>query len=455
MKKNRLYSLSVLVIGVLISVSLLPLRIYAQSLTSPFLGINVQVTSIDSTVGSITFPKVAIDYVGSSVPSGYISGQLNCTTPSSPSSSTPCDVFSFQNTSGQSGTGNGTRIYLNLQNYLLEFNGNASVTASSKYVVDYEFVLDDNYKGSVTFDDGTNSNTVFVNGKEFHYSYVQNSQSELTMNISSYDLVRVYDSIMWNFPIESFPFVANFLDPNGGFKIVDYPVIGKWTFPMFRTQNSSQNLLISTKVVYPESAITDDRTDITTIIFITNISSINDIENAFSWSSSPSGAYLYKKNRLTTFRLPDPDSNTYTTWGMFKLQFKTTTTCNLNLYAKKSPFYIVPIYNGWGRYISTDFADQFGLLGYRESSDQAQDMKSEFDTDSNDLITIEDTFNDSMNSALQNVSPSFNMGQSFLNSANWVSTQFNNLVNNTPFASLITFGLTLGLGLLIIGKIRK
>lgn len=453
MKKNRLYSLSVLVIGVLISVSLLPLRIYAQSLTSPFLGINFQVTAYGENASSITLPKINIEYIGSTVPSGYISGQLNCTTPSSPSSSTPCDVFQFQNTSGQSGTGNGTRIYLNLQNYLLEANGNATINHQSYFFIDYEFILDDNYKGYVTItDEDNNTKTIYVNGNEFHYQRMQLDTTEKSITIDDYSLTRVTDAVMWNFPIESFSFISNFLDPNGYYKLVDYPVLGKWTYPMFKLPSGS-NIEIGNMPVYPEAYENETRTKSAYFIFVTNASTTSQINNMVGYSGGPN---LYKLTRMYQFRLPNPDTNTYTVWAMWKYEFRTETPQqNITLTVKNTPFYIIPIYKGYGLYLSSDFAEENGFINYYESSSNLNQTNDQFTSDSNDLITIEDTFNNSMNNALQNVSPTFNMGQSFLNSANWVSTQFNRIVNNTPFASLITFGLTLGLGLLIIGKVRK
>lgn len=150
---------------------------------------------------------------------------------------------------------------------------------------------------------------------------------------------------------------------------------------------------------------------------------------------------------------------------------RTSTTYTANLYTKQQML-IVPFYSNLANInnFGLEFALYFnlrneildnlqiianGTSSSSSSSNELNDTTSQFQTDSNSLISIEDSFNSSMNSNLENINPTFNMGSSFLASANWVSTQFNRLVNNTPFSSLITFGLTLGLGLLIIGKIRK
>lgn len=436
MKKNRLYSLSVLVIGVLISVSLLPLHINAQSLTSPFLGINMQVTAYGENASSITLPKINIEYIGSTVPSGYISGQLNCTTPSSPSSSTPCDIFQFQNTSGQSGTGNGTRIYLNLQNYLLEANGNATINHQSYFFIDYEFILDDNYKGYVTFTDSdNNTKTVYVNGNQFHYSRMQLSISEVTITIDDYQLTRISNPIMWLYPFESYTF--NYLLFNKGYEVQNIIDINAWKYPIFSIPSGSR---------IEERYVGANRS----YYFIIGTDLAWDTKEQFSnFFTISRGEIIEFENinvtrgiRFIKFRIGN-----ITTSGDWYISVNQDTKI-IGILSLRSDYYDKG-------YFSTEFMELYGIGGYQNSSEDLNDINSQFQTDSNSLISIEDSFNNSMNNALQNVSPTFNMNQSFLNSANWVSTQFNRIVNNTPFASLITFGLTLGLGLLIIGKVRK
>lgn len=438
MKKSRLYYLSVLVIGVLISVSLLPLRIYAQSLTSPFLGINFQVTAYGENASSITLPKINIEYIGSTVPSGYISGQLNCTTPSTPSSSTPCDVFQFQNTSGQSGTGNGTRIYLNLQNYLLEANGNATINHQSYFFIDYEFILDDNYKGYVTItDEDNNTKTIYVNGNEFHYQRMQLDTTEKSITIDEYQLNRVTESIIWNFPVETLSAINTLITASYQYvKLTPLFDNTYYMYPIFEILNSN--------VVLHQSGWETIGKKYYLIFGINKAVDNGNIGNYLTFENCHMIDFEYIQNLVNS------------AYKIVKITLINDNGMSF-IVKSKSQYEYMPIYfnNINDKHISTEFAELFGLMGYQESSSNLDNTTSQFTSDSNDLITIEDTFNNSMNNALQNVSPTFNMGQSFLNSANWVSTQFNRIVNNTPFASLITFGLTLGLGLLIIGKVRK
>lgn len=443
MKKNRLYSLSVLVIGVLISVSLLPFRIHAQSLTSPFLGINMQVTAYGENASSITLPKINIEYIGSTVPSGYISGQLNCTTPSTPSSSTPCDVFQFQNTSGQSGTGNGTRIYLNLQNYLLEANGNATINHQSYFFIDYEFILDDNYKGYVTFTDSdNNTKTVYVNGNQFHYSRMQLSISEVTITIDEYELTRVTDSLIWGFPIESLPFINQVFKTLGD--NIDYSLtsFSYYTYPYIKPLNN---------IFYDVYLNTNRR-----IYFVVML------DQSYIYSQSTLQQLININNSNLTMKFQSDNIDSPMSLLKFYIENTSGSTQRIRMQFNRNiefiPIYAYNVSNLTNKKygpMNQDFIETFDMINYKQSSDNLDNIDTQFQNESNSLISIEDSFNNSMNNALQNVSPTFNMGQSFLNSANWVSSQFNRIVNNTPFASLITFGLTLGLGLLIIGKVRK
>lgn len=74
----------------------------------------------------------------------------------------------------------------------------------------------------------------------------------------------------------------------------------------------------------------------------------------------------------------------------------------------------------------------------------------------NTFQTIEDTAGDNMNYALNNINtnPSLVSNNKFLVSVDWIRQQYNRIVSNTPFEAVITFCLVLGLGLLLLGKVR-
>lgn len=442
-KKKLLHSLLSLGLGVLLIVSLFPIPIHAQALTSPFLGINFQVTAYGENMSSIVLPKINFDYISGSTPSATISGQLNCTSPSTPTSSYPCDVFSFQNTSGQGGSSNGTRIYLNLQQYLLDANGNATINHQSYFFIDYEFILDDNYKGYVTISDAdSNTRTIYVNGNQFHYQRMQLDTTEKAITIDEYVLTRVSDN-NWDFPLESLPII---MYPLNNYDVYGITKGGGYYYPIFKISNDFiMTRSLATRSTYYFIFVTDlnianygTGNDYSLEHYVVLPSGITDIKFEEMYNSFPLNSFQGKMIKVTfTYA-----GNSYLYWKFQNIS---------------GDHYYMPIYYGDinNKYLSSEFAEMYGLMRINSASSNLDDTNTQFQTDANSLISIEDSFNSSLNSNLDNINPTFNMGSSFLASANWVSTQFNRIVNNTPFASLITFGLTLGLGLLIIGKIRK
>lgn len=80
----------------------------------------------------------------------------------------------------------------------------------------------------------------------------------------------------------------------------------------------------------------------------------------------------------------------------------------------------------------------------------------QFSTTSNAYIASENSAIESMESGLQdiNTSPDLLSSSKFIQSANWVTNQFNRLVNGTPFELVVTFALVLGIALVFIGKVK-
>lgn len=411
MKKSRLYSLSVLVIGVLISVSLLPLHIYADTIERNQVTLNTSLIS----KGSVS-----------------------------------------------SGTYN--------------------------YLYNYEFLLDDKYIGWITvsvvntYYNTNQGNTtqltwikaLYVNSDSVNTTYMfispYNGDGVLTSSsftITNSNVIKKTDDIeelinkkLFNIPIESYS--INMYSLYHDYPIWEYMGLYSYDYPIYEL--NANDVIVE----FPSAPNNSSLSDYTVVLGVStsygssaisrnlsvdngNITDIEIVNRFYLGNSTLSTAQYFQfiKFRITGFT------------GQVVNKLKTLTT---NKY--------IMVYFGYttNEYISTDFALRWGLsnqllndihsiaVGTNQSSSSSSALDnttSQFTSDSNDLITIEDSFNNSMNNALQNVSPTFNMGQSFLNSANWVSTQFNRIVNNTPFASLITFGLTLGLGLLIIGKVRK
>lgn len=469
-----------LLLAIMITVSLSPFSIYADTSvnTSPFIGVNIQITGYGENQTSITFPSLNINEISSNQSYAYIHGQLNCTSPSTPTSSSPCDIYTYQNSNGN--TSVGTQIDLNLQNYLLKFNGNATINGINYFFVDYEFILDGEYKGSVTVTDENDvTKTIYVNGSSFHYQRMQDDLTQHTFTITDYSLIHSRKNIMWNFPIESWAIIARFMDSynedNDVYTLLDYPVIGNWTFPLFKITESSFDLF-GPLVVYPESyadyvAQRDYLSHDAVFIFMTNIASAT--QSYWNFTFEGSGVTLKSADRLFFASIRNPDTNVIETWSCIKLVFNGTSAVNMKLRTTTTPYYVIPIYKGYGGNVSTDFALQFGLSnemldnldllanGNTASNNAVSNndtTNSQLQTDSNTLFQQENTFKQDMNNAMSNIDTSFsvnNFGSKFLSSASWVRTQYERMTNNTPFQYVITFSLMVGLAMILIGKVRK
>lgn len=100
---------------------------------------------------------------------------------------------------------------------------------------------------------------------------------------------------------------------------------------------------------------------------------------------------------------------------------------------------------------------QDGTTDSNEAVQEAESDLGDFEESRDDLLDIEDSLTDNMDDALNDISvpsdPLSGFGGYFLNSAVWVRTQFDRLTENTPYGSLLMYGLYLGLALLVMGKV--
>lgn len=138
------------------------------------------------------------------------------------------------------------------------------------------------------------------------------------------------------------------------------------------------------------------------------------------------------------------------------------------------PIFWAVMSNSAYKNLSTDFALNFGLTNQllddlhiiAQGTQTSQSSASSTDQANDDLVTSSDSLfqfessqNQNMNNALNQIDTNYDVGNKFgskfLASADWVRTQFNVLTGNTPFGSVLSFSLLLGLALLIIGKVNK
>lgn len=338
----------------------------------------------------------------------------------------------------------------------------------------YDFVLDSNYVGSVDvqYTSGSTSitDTFYVNGNHLEINIYGQTTSFVISNVNLQDLGN---TISWAFPIESFGAISTPL--NYKVPITEYTHIRNWTFPFFDVNQG--DILIDDYY-----AVLNDPTQYKRYIFgyeILNniggaISSETIFKNYFAFYSK-TGANVDSEFEVTPgdtlFRFQSGNQYRIQTFLIKRIANNSGTG---TYYIKpKVSFTYLPIYWNYNvnNNISSDFALSFGLsnplldaLVYgtdstNNSSSDLDDSTSQLTQDITSYTQIENSFNDDMNSYLQDIDTSNNlpsaMGSKFLTSANWVRVQFNRMTENTPFGSLLGFSLVLGIALLIIGKVYK
>lgn len=289
---------------------------------------------------------------------------------------------------------------------------------------------------------------------------LNNQLAQLQLIVSNTSLANQYlDTISkirkYDFPFESF--YPNYFMMYQGYEILDINTYYYWTYPLFKIPSNGMiaNHYISNGQYFYL---------ITIGYGFNNLNAISSLLDTALTPVSVRTLDLYNMSNtdlrlnLVTFRNDNasgkvPIYNRYTNNVMFIYMGTSDINGVLN--------------------ISTDFALRFGLNnkllndlhlianGTAQSSSAAQSSdsaNSQLQTDSNTLFQQENGFKSDMQNSMQNIDTTFrldNMGTKFVNSAQWVRTQYENLTNNTPFASLITFSLITGLALILLGKVYK
>ena len=405
---------------VLFGISIMPFSVHAfssQSLPSPFLGVNVRYYDRD-TERYVTSADVDLDFTGL----GLICMAGN-----------PCTLWSSQNTTSY------------LSGTIDTHTGNTNY-----YLYEYEFVLDNNYVGYVD----TNFGVIYVNGNKF---IVTDTSGSITITINSYDL-SVMNTERWVYPIESFN--AIYFCFNNGFPLASLVGVQTYQFPVFYVQQNQK--------IYGGRIAANDTHRF--IFFMDKNNTSTSILNNFTLSSNSLSFDNYKiVQRLVV-------TSGGTTYLMVSIDIVNSADSSFNYYitwngsnnTKYMPIYCNSIKND---YISTDFAINFGLSNSmldnialiaqgtqssNNSSSDLEDLADDFTQTSNDVNAIQNSVGQGLTDSLQNVPTTFNFntgfGAGFITSAQWVRNQFNTLTVNTPFGSLITFSLILGLALLLLGR---
>lgn len=260
----------------------------------------------------------------------------------------------------------------------------------------------------------------------------------------------------WHFPFESFNFISTCLNLNPTYE-VGIVKDNYYDYPIFKFDGTNTvyygftNAGQSFKSIFIVNQNLFNSTNFLTKFNISNVTIENYNVNVYSRSFFD-------------------DTLSY----IIEVTFKGVNQGRFYIY-NTSPVSFIPIYFGDfnNKNISTDFALLWGLSnqllddlhiiaqGTQQSSSSSSFLDSntsQLNTDSQQMFTFENTQNTNMNNALQNINTNLDIGtfgSKFLTSASWVKTQFDNITNTSPFGSVLSFSLILGLAMLIIGKVRK
>lgn len=346
-----------------------------------------------------------------------------------------------------------------------------NISSSSTYhydeaaLMEFEIILDSNYIGyfNVSLKSGSTtlqSRTIYVNGNSASCTWsvlgsFSNSLSNYSITINSFDLMLDVEG-MWNFPIESYNFVRYFIGL--GKSPVQFYMNSYYTFPIFELNNGDQIW---------RSSMGSGQSQI--VIF--GIDKYITASNFDSYFTIPAGFSAQYEN----IGLIPLSTSSYGRIVKYTFTNNNESSQSLILNYIGSSTKITPIYsrNSTEKFISTDFALQFGLrnelldelgilangtTGSNQSANNVTNESSNLTDVSDDIHSMESTFNNDLNNNLQVIDTTVTpgtFGSSFLASSSWVKTQFDQLTSNTPFGSVLSFSLVLGLGLLIVGRALK
>lgn len=295
-----------------------------------------------------------------------------------------------------------------------------------------------------------------------------NSQKAITViQINSnniYKIDNINDSLMWMYPIESIGVIMPCFVRN--MTLTDKYMMGQYLFPIFEIKNEDVVL------EYRLNPSGDPNGEKYFIFGIGDLTLYND---------ASLNRYLINSNSNASFQhialsIPVRVGGVNSSIEIAKLVNNSSQTIEGTItYKRSSNTWFMPIYYSAtnNENLSTDFALQFGLKNSflknieiiasgtsssSSSSDNLETVSDDISSSSDDLIQSENSFNNSMNNNLQQIDTNINignLGSKFLASADWVRMQFNTLTNGTPFGSVLSFSLLLGLALVLVGRIRK
>lgn len=349
------------------------------------------------------------------------------------------------------------------QSGTLSLNLSASSTANVWYKGLYrlEIILNDDYVGYMDVNvAGAGYSTLCVNGNVVSTQFVLNTQVtnssdwSVSLAVKNVNLMLNRTAIQWNFPVESYLSIQMLYDQ--GFTQVGLDDDNNFLYPIFQ-EDSSKNIA-NTQLANNQKAI---------VVLLTSryIYNTTQLATYFSWQDQYIGIdsfqYLNRTQAGYIFKVVFVNNDASSRYIQFKSR---NSTGKFTLIYNSIASDLYPV--------STDFGLLYGLnnsllqnialmaQGTAASNSSVSDFNN-VDQSMNDTISdynsIESQFVNDFDDNISAITPSDNslslMGSRFLNSANWVKTQFDRMTTGTPFGSVLGFSLVLGLGLLIIGRV--
>lgn len=142
---------------------------------------------------------------------------------------------------------------------------------------------------------------------------------------------------------------------------------------------------------------------------------------------------------------------------------------NIRINPDITGYKILPIYFGYGYHMPDECRNLCGLESRtsqlltkgntvsQTAQNNATNTNNTLEDTTNNLYSLENTFNDDLDNAFNNINidNSLITNNGFINSAQWLSNQFTNIVSPAPINNMIMFSLILGLAMVLIGKVRN
>lgn len=279
-------------------------------------------------------------------------------------------------------------------------------------------------------------------------AYISNINTQIQNIISNGLNVRLmnYDIMLTQVPI-----IAYYVGNGGVIQNTNDFIGGKTLildFPIYKGYEANNNAYLTTDTTDDEYIIivaTNSAYQIFSNATYTSVSGWSDVQTVDigykRYSNTMQIDYLIVKN--------NKNGSSYT-GARYYINYQTNAINYLNNYQ------YIPIFYGKYSETPTEFLDLVGLK--TEEVNELENNENDFNSSINSLNDIESDYNNELDSQLQNIDTDFTFqdefGSSFLSSGQWVVTQFNYIINNSPIGGIIKFSLIIGVALLIIGKKR-